>query len=143
HTTNFSLYAQDTWSLRSSLTITYGLRWDVNPPPGLIHNTIEPLTLATTDPATLSLAPPGTPMYHTTYNNFAPRIGVAYRLRDAPARQTVLRGGWGLFYDLGSNFVIDNLATSFPFVARRVLSNVHFPVDPALLTPPIIAPGAP
>jgi len=141
HATNFSAYAQDTWSPISSVTLTYGLRWEVNPPPGLSSSN-EALTLATADPTALALAPPGTPMYHTTYNNLAPRLGVAYRLHDAPGRELVLRGGWGLFFDLGVGSVMDNF-TSFPFSARRLLSNVPFPLDPALLTPPTIVPGAP
>lgn len=35
------------------------------------------------------------------------------------------------------------MSNSFPFIARRLLSNVRFPVDPAFLIPPTIAPGAP
>jgi hypothetical protein len=139
--TNFSAYAQDMWSPTSSLTLAYGVRWEVNPPAGL-RNSNEALTLTSADPGSMALAPPGTPMYQTTWNNFAPRLGAAYRLRDAPGRETVLRGGWGVFFDLGSNSAIDNLATSFPFVARRSLANVPFPIDPALQTPPTIAPGA-
>ena len=142
HATNFSAYAQDTWSTTSRLTLTYGLRWELNPPPGLGGSTAA-LTLTSADPATMTLAAPGTSMYKTTFDNFAPRFGAAYRVRDESERPTFLRGGWGLFFDLGSNSVIDNLVNSFPFVARRVVTNVPFPVDSALLTPPIIAPGAP
>jgi hypothetical protein len=35
HATNFSTYAQDCVGAGSRLTLTYGIRWDVNPPPAL------------------------------------------------------------------------------------------------------------
>ena len=54
------------------------------------------------DPATMTLAPVGTPLWKTTYDNFAPRIGVAYQVSQASGRETVLRGGFGLFYDVGT-----------------------------------------
>ncbi|HMF95616.1 MAG TPA: carboxypeptidase regulatory-like domain-containing protein [Vicinamibacterales bacterium] len=143
HATNFSLFGQDTWSVTPRLTVSYGLRWELNPPPGLSGDSRGALTLATADPANLALAPPGTPMYQTTYDNFAPRVGASYALGDSVAGRTVLRGGWGIFYDIGSDSVMENLGGSFPFVARRTLTNVTFPVAPALLSPPTIAPGAP
>jgi hypothetical protein len=82
-------------------------------------------------------------MYRTTYGNVAPRIGAAYRLGDAPGRETVVRGGWGLFFDLASPAVINNLSQTFPFTARRSFNDVPFPTDPAMLAPPSVAPGAP
>jgi carboxypeptidase family protein len=139
HTTNLSAYAQDTWSSSSKLTLAYGLRWELNPPPGLNGNT-DFLALATADATLLSLAPAGTPMYHTTFGNVAPRLGATYSLRDTSDRETVIRGGWGIFFDLGSDSVMDNL-TSFPFSARRALTNVAFPTSPALLATPTITPG--
>jgi hypothetical protein len=142
HSNNFSAYAQDTWSPTSRLTLTYGVRWDVNPPPGLSDSN-EALTLTSADPTRLALAAPGTPMYETTYNNFAPRLGAGYRLREGARHEMVLRGGWGVFFDLGSGPVTDNLAQTFPFTARRLLLGVPFPTDPALLAPATVAPGAP
>jgi hypothetical protein len=49
----------------------------------------------------LSLPPAGTPLYATSWTNFAPRLGFAWRLRDGGSSKTVLRIGGGQFFDLG------------------------------------------
>src|SRR5262249_42671824 len=100
--TNFSAYAQDTWKATQRLTLAYGLRWEVNTPPTDRHGYDAFTVHGLNDLATMTLAPLGTPLWETTYNNFAPRIGVAYQLSQARGRETVLRGGFGIFYDLGT-----------------------------------------
>ena len=139
--TNVSAYAQDTWAATSALTLAYGVRWEVNPPPAIAGST-DAISLTSADPATMAVAPPGTPMYRTTYNNLAPRVGASLRLPDVAGGELIVRGGWGVFFDLGSTATIDNLSFSFPFVTRRSLVNTPFPVDPSLLTAPPIVPGA-
>ena len=106
---NLSLYAQDTWAVTSALTLAYGLRWEVNPPPALQDSTAA-ISLTNGDPGTMAVAAPGTPMYRTTYDNFAPRIGGSWRLRDVAGSELIVRGGWGVFFDLGSTASIDNLS---------------------------------
>ena len=95
----FSLYAQDTWSVNSRLTLSYGLRWDVSPAPSAQGNTLLVAWQNLDNPAAISPAPLGTPLWNTQYGNVAPRVGIAYRL--APNGDLVLRAGAGVFYDLG------------------------------------------
>ena len=133
--TNFSAYAQDVWKFSPRLTLTYGLRWEFNPPPkgsdGQVLYTVQGLE----DPRALTLAPAGTPYYRATYNNFAPRFGAAYQLSERQGWESVLRGGFGIFYDLGTGSLA-NGAVSFPYLRRRVLSNITYPLDSSLIGPP-------
>ena len=132
---NYSVFAQDTWRSNPRLTLTYGLRWDVNPPPFESKGNNPFAVTGVDNAATLALAPRGTPLFKTTYSNFAPRIGVTYLLRAQPGHETVLRGAWGVFYDLGTG-QIANAFIRFPYNALRFPSRLTFPIDPALIAPP-------
>jgi hypothetical protein len=95
----FSLYAQDTCHVNSRLTLSYGLRWEVSPAPSARSSTLLIAWENLHNPAAIAPAPDGTPLWSTKYANFAPRIGVAYRLNSKG--DFVVRGGAGIFYDLG------------------------------------------
>ena len=131
---NFSAYAQDTWKATSRLTLTYGLRWDLNPAPKG-RNGKDLFVLETpVNLAALRFTPPGTPLFETTYNNFAPRVGGAYQLLQNQGWETVLRGGFGIFYDLGSGS-LGNSSSTFPYGRFKNFSNVPFPLSPDQAAP--------
>jgi Ca-activated chloride channel family protein len=123
---NFSVYGEDQWKLSPRLTLTYGLRWELNPSP-TEDGGLKPLAVNQAETAAqLVVQPEGTRLWKTTYNNFAPRIGLAYRLSKTDGRQLVLRGGFGLFYDMGSEQAGHAFADSFPYLAGRVSFNSPF-----------------
>jgi len=98
---NFSLFAQDEWRVVPRLTLSMGVRWDVNPAPGVSQGS-SPYTVAgLNDFSTMTLAPQGSKLWNTGWYNFAPRLGVAYTLNSVAGKETVLRGGGGLFFDTG------------------------------------------
>jgi hypothetical protein len=97
---NFSAFVQDEWRESQRFSLSLGLRWEVNPAPGVTQG-LKPYTVQGSSPSTWSLAPQGTPLWQTTWFNFAPRLGAAYVLRNTPAWETVVRGGGGVFFDTG------------------------------------------
>ena len=132
----FSAFAQDTWKLSPRLTLSFGLRWDVNPAPSEANGNDPPALTGDIDNfASLDLAPKGSPLWKTTYNNFAPRFGVAYRLFDKPGRETVVRGGFGVFYDTGNGQGSAGFDRA-PFVPTRNVTNLALPLSPSLVAPP-------
>lgn len=127
---NFSSYVQDTYQRSARLNLTYGFRWDVNPPPTEADDK-PTFVVATTDPFTTPLAPLGTRLWKTKYANIAPRIGVSYAVVNRPGRELVLRIGGGLFYDLGVTQGGDAY-TNGPFrTTSPVFLNVLYPLSEA------------
>ena len=140
---NFSLYGQDTWKITPRFTMTYGLRWDVNPALKGKNSANDPFTLTgLNNPATLALAPRGTPLYQTTYGNVAPRLGLAYQLNANPNWLSVLRAGAGIFYDLGQGS-LGGVSSSFPFSASKSLVLAPFPLSAQNAAPPVLTTNPP
>ncbi len=140
--TNLSAFAQDTWRVSRRLTLTYGLRYEVNPSPSEKNGNLPPTVLNLSNPSALALAPAGTRLYDTKWNNFAPRVGMAYQPFDQ--RRTVVRGGFGVFYDLGYNFTGSALSTGiYPFARTLSLPAVTFTAPDFAVQPPPVNPNPP
>ena len=142
--TNVSVYGQDTWKAAPRLTLAYGLRWEVNTPPtdrrGYDAFTVRGLD----DLATMTLAPLGTPLWETTYNNFAPRIGVAYQLSQARGREVVLRGGFGIFYDVSTGPTSAGIeGHKYPYVRIQTFPTFPFDFNQIALPPVNLNPTPP
>ncbi len=107
-------YFQDDWKISSRLTLNLGIRYELYP---ALTERVD--KLSSFDPATNTLivaggreaylgpggrvlvrsrADVGRQVYNTDFNNFAPRIGLAWR--PANSGKTVIRAGFGMFYDI-------------------------------------------
>src|SRR5208283_4502822 len=86
------------WTPR--LTLTMGLRWDYFGVPGEKDSLFYGIYQTPSGGSLLRVGRGyGGPssLYNSDYNNFAPRLGFAYDI--GGKGQTVIRGGWGMFYD--------------------------------------------
>ena len=128
---NWSLFAQDTWKATRTLTITYGLRWEYNSAPSSPNGTLPFTVTQVNNFAAMTLAPPGTPLWHAQKGDFAPRLGLAWQ----PMPNWVLRAGAGIFYDLGYSDVADG-ASAWPYGQEKIISNTSFPLNTTAASPP-------
>ena len=138
-------YVQDDWKVTNRLTLNLGLRWDYRSVPyeqsnkffwiddqnlpGGSRFTGGGLCFADPELATNGVAPAGNGFYNYcgrknpadgSKTPFAPRIGFAYR--PFGGSSTVVRGGYGIFWDSSLSREIDDSGDLYPFVTRTQLS---------------------
>ena len=115
--TELSLWAQDTWQISPRFLITPGLRWELNPSPEASPSTyfLDPQTGTFFDRN-------HSPLWPVRYANFAPRLGLAWRVRKSGG--TVIRAGGGLFYDSSLSIATD-LINGGPFNITQFTNGVH------------------
>jgi len=107
-TNSYYFYGQDTWKIRPRFTLNYGVRYEYNSPQTDPHNNIlgwfpgqESVVFPNAPTGILYPGDPGTPNRGLVFpdkNNFAPRIGFAWDMFGNA--KLVMRGGYGIFYDI-------------------------------------------
>ncbi len=127
-----ALFAQDQWKQSPRLTLLYGLRWELAPPPSS-DNVLA--VDQVNDPASINTLAPGSRPWNTTFVNFAPRAGFAYEILQGSNRELLLRGGITILYDTGQGHSGDVFAGSIPFISGSAIFNSPFPVS----LPPVTA----
>lgn len=121
-----NFFAQDDWKVRPSLTLNIGLRYEYNAPPTDPTNRMSAFHLKSgtlTQVGTNGVSRSG---FRPDRDNFAPRIGFAY----SAGHDTVVRGGYGVYYDAGTMVVNTSMYFNPPYFTIRVF----FPSATSLLT---------
>jgi hypothetical protein len=109
----YGTYFGDTWNATRKLTVTLGLRYDLPIPAYSVDNYWA--VLDQTYPGWRFVMPgltPGTQAhpFSADKKDFSPRIGLAYRLGD----RTVIRTGYGIFYETGRFKFLDQVTWNGP-----------------------------
>lgn len=129
----YGIYGQDSWRATPTLTINWGLRYEVSTPWYEAFGEMEAMVLGEQ-----SVVFPGSPkgwvfpgdpgipktIAPTRYNNFAPRVGLAYspgassgflgKLVGGPGK-TSIRAGWGIYYTAFEDAAFFNAQGDAPF----------------------------
>ncbi len=130
----FAPYVQDDWKVNSRLTLNLGLRWDYRNVPYETNNRmgwrnldyapgglwVADETLVSggiTDGAYYQFADRRSPENPDRFKVFSPRVGFAWRPFGDDER-TVLRGGYGVFFDSAEGREIDGAADIYPYTSR-------------------------
>jgi hypothetical protein len=137
-----AFFGQDEWKLAPQLNLSLGIRWEVNPPPTEASgNDAFTVTGNINNPSSLALAPRGTPLWKTSWYNFAPRLGIAWQpYRTRPGWETVLRTGGGVFFDTDNQLAASGY-DAIGFSAHNTFSKKALPfLAPDLVSPPSLTP---
>ncbi len=126
-TTAFSGYVQDEWRVTDRLTLNLGLRYEIDAPLTEVNGLLSNLIPGVGNFVVGSRELPD--LHRFDKNNFAPRVGFAYRL--SQDGKWTLRAGAGIFYDNG---VLQDrfrtARTNAPFAITAIDNNpAPFPAD--------------
>jgi hypothetical protein len=129
---NYSFFAQDEWRLSARVHFTFGFRIEDNPPPRNRHGLQVFWVSNADDPRRASLVrsdrlPAEIPIA------IAPRSGIAITVRNNPGRETIIRAGAGLFYDVAENWIGYALANDPLATKMTTVRNVGLAALPSTI----------
>jgi len=152
----YDFYVQDSWKVRSNLTLNVGLRYQFNGVPFEVDNNLSNLFQNASGPApalpgggngfTFTVVGPGTGrlLYDNDLTNFEPRVGFAWDpFKDG---KTSVRGAFGTFHDRIFGNLFGNVKGNPPFQQSPFLEPFdqpeNVPLPDTVPTSPVIEDGA-
>jgi hypothetical protein len=91
----YNFYMRDDWRVSKKLTLNLGVHYEINTPFRETHNAWGNINAVTGQVLIAGKNASSTADVNTQYNAIGPRFGFAYAIDN----KTVLRGGYGIFYD--------------------------------------------
>jgi hypothetical protein len=117
----YNFFAQDEWKARRNVTLSYGVRWEINAPPreagGRVYIPDRNID-GSEGPVTFVNAE----RWYRNWNwsALAPRLGITWSPRNS--NRTVLRAGYGIAFDPIGTFQVSSVATSVPGQTYRCVN---------------------
>ncbi len=118
----FDWYIQDEWKITRNFTLTYGLRWELNLPPGdCCGRVFVPDRAVDGSQGTVTFQKSDRWFQRLNASAFAPRLSVAWNPRGG---RTVVRAGWGIAFDTISTFQVTAVSGKVPGSVLQCRENV-------------------
>ena len=130
-TYRISAFVQDDWVISQRLTLNLGLRYEYTDPTVEKHDEFAQFDIEREIYVIANVNGESRALYRPDKNDFGPRIGFAFR--PSASSNSVIRGGYGIFYDLapiGMNLEFTRKAPPFQYTETYDAS----PTDPNALT---------
>jgi hypothetical protein len=157
----FHAYAQDDWKIKSTLTLNYGLRYEINSQMADVDNRLSSIDLANrrfviASDADGKLSPTATPLLSAlplpyvssedagwtrgllrpSYLRFAPRLGIVWS--PGEDARTVVNAGFGVFLNQWAYSVQQAFASTLPFVYAKTISAAADALQPTQNTSTVL-----
>jgi hypothetical protein len=101
---SFDYWAHDTFQVSQRLSLNFGVRYTYH---GVLHDDKDSITNFLPGTGFVTPGKDVGSLYPKDLNNFAPRFGFAFK--PTADGKTVIRGGWGVYYDVPAlNFFVAN-----------------------------------
>ncbi len=137
HNYGYVGYVTDDWHMFPKFTMTYGVRYEAFTPPTELNNRIVNLTVnsdftqvqcETPVPTGSCVASPYQSLFKGHYNNWAPRLGIAWQPPGnhfSGSHQMTVRAGFGMFYvENYLNTISSEMANQPPFATANTLTTI-------------------
>lgn len=133
----YEVYVNDDWRIHPAFSLNFGLRWDYTTPISEKYGRLVNLAIG---PSFTTAAPVIAARIHPDHNNFSPRLGFAWRPQ--ANRSTVVRGGYGVYYNTSVyNVIASNMAQQPPFA--QVVNASTSAADPLTFSRGFLLPANP
>ena len=133
-------FVNDVWQATRNMTLSLGLRYERNTPVQTYEGLASMLNADQTAIIPSSFPAVGFEFHEPNTNDWGPRLGATYRLSE----KTVLRAGWGIYYNPNQmnsfTFLTNNPPIAAEFTFNNTVANPTLSFDQPFGT---VGPGGP
>ena len=126
---SYHLFVSDNYKVSPTLTLNYGLRWELDKPLTDASGHVSNFNLAT---ASFDVNGQGGPdhLWNTDYNNFAPRLGLSWQPYGKPS--TVLHAAGGIYYNAPLIGNVFGSGSQYPYSVPQTFTAAAYSSNSAL-----------